>query len=72
MPYAPVRGTRLYYERQGSGPGVIVAHGALANIAFAQSYGVPTASFVKGNPTLTAERSEGSSVDSRESREVSR
>jgi pimeloyl-ACP methyl ester carboxylesterase len=35
MPYAKVRGVRLYYEEHGSGPCVIVAHGLLGSVATA-------------------------------------
>jgi pimeloyl-ACP methyl ester carboxylesterase len=35
MPYANVRGVRLYYEEHGSGPCVIAAHGLLGSVATA-------------------------------------
>ena len=35
MPYALVRGVRLYFEDHGSGPCVIVAHGMLGSVATA-------------------------------------
>lgn len=31
MPYAPVNGIDLYYEVHGSGPAIVLAHGALSN-----------------------------------------
>ena len=31
MPFAPVQGTRLYYESHGDGPAVVFAHGAGGN-----------------------------------------
>lgn len=44
MPYVPVGGLDLYYEDHGAGPRVVVvAHGALGSIAFADAHGLPAA-----------------------------
>ncbi|MBI3261972.1 MAG: alpha/beta hydrolase [Acidobacteria bacterium] len=43
MPYVHIRGIDLYYEEHGSGPHLIVAHGALGSVATAPVFGLHAA-----------------------------
>jgi len=39
MPFASNQGTKIYYEVEGQGPPIILAHGATGNISFWTGYG---------------------------------
>ena len=40
MPYVRARGIEFFYEEHGSGPAVVVAHGALGSIGFSDAFGL--------------------------------
>jgi pimeloyl-ACP methyl ester carboxylesterase len=40
VPYVHARGIDFFYEEHGSGPHVIVAHGALGSVRFAEAFGL--------------------------------